>query len=87
MLACKEFLQENDVVDYLRSDFLHSAQVAIGDKSVFRVALSGGKTPVPFFQSMAKTAARLGTKNVGAGYGGHFRAVQGFRYLGAAPCA
>lgn len=56
MLACKEFLQENDVVDYLRSDFLHSAQVAISDKSVFRVALSGGKTPVPFFQSMAKTA-------------------------------
>ena len=46
-----------------------------------------GESKARSLQSMAKTAARLGTKNVGAGYGGHFRAVQGFRYLGAAPCA
>ena len=46
-----------------------------------------GESKARSLQCMAKTAARLGTKNVGAGYGGHFRAVQGFRYLGAAPCA
>ena len=27
-----------------------------------------------------------GTGNTGTGYGGHFRAVQGFRYLGEQPC-
>ena len=36
--------------------------------------------------SMAASRQRLGGKQVGAGYGGHFRAVQGFRYLGDAPC-
>ncbi len=38
-------------------------------------------------QSIARTHARNGTKDMGSGYGGHFRAVQGFRYLGDAPCA
>ena len=37
-----------------------------------------------------RTAGRAGgadgTTATGAGYGGHFRAVQGFRYLGAPPC-
>lgn len=37
--------------------------------------------------SMRLSAARNGTRNTGAGYGGHFRAVQGFRYLGEQPCA
>lgn len=46
-----------------------------------------GESKARSLQSMAKSAARLGTKSSGAGYGGHFRAVQGFRYLGAAPCA
>lgn len=46
-----------------------------------------GESKLRSLQSMAKSAARLGTKSPGAGYGGHFRAVQGFRYLGAAPCA
>lgn len=32
--------------------------------------------------SIAKSAAKLGFVNPKAGYGGHFRAVQGFRYLG-----
>lgn len=32
--------------------------------------------------SIAKSAAKLGFENPKAGYGGHFRAVQGFRYLG-----
>ena len=35
---------------------------------------------------MQLSAARNGTRNTGTGYGGHFRAVQGFRYLGEQPC-
>ncbi|MDR3015172.1 MAG: GNAT family N-acetyltransferase [Delftia acidovorans] len=39
--------------------------------------------------SLAASAIRNGTQSRGAGYGGHFRAVQGFRYLGPedAACA
>ncbi|MDA8449856.1 GNAT family N-acetyltransferase [Acidovorax sp. GBBC 3332] len=37
--------------------------------------------------SMLQSASRNGLNLVGAGYGGHFRAVQGFRYLGVPPCA
>ena len=37
--------------------------------------------------SIAKSQAKWGGGNRGAGYGGHFRAVQGFRYLGESPCA
>ncbi len=33
-------------------------------------------------ESMARAAARGRMAFTGAGYGGHFRAVQGFRYLG-----
>ncbi|WP_127807130.1 ABC transporter ATP-binding protein [Hydrogenophaga sp. NH-16] len=36
--------------------------------------------------SVAKSASRHGFKNPTAGYGGHFRAVQGFRYLGEPVC-
>lgn len=37
--------------------------------------------------SVQRSALKNGTKPPGAtGYGGHFRAVQGFRYLGEAPC-
>ena len=32
------------------------------------------------------TFTRDGDHFTGAGYGGHFRAVQGFRYLGDATC-
>lgn len=35
--------------------------------------------------SIAKSAAQHGWANPKAGYGGHFRAVQGFRYLGEPP--
>ncbi|WP_325436893.1 hypothetical protein [Pseudomonas nitroreducens] len=35
--------------------------------------------------TIAQSSARLGWSG-GGGYGGHFRAVQGFRYLGEAPC-
>ena len=37
--------------------------------------------------SLKASAARKGVKHEGGGYGGHFRAVQGFRYLGEPPCA
>ncbi len=38
--------------------------------------------------SINRSATRKGTQSHGGGYGGHFRAVQGFRYLGVrgAPC-
>ncbi len=37
--------------------------------------------------SMRKSSQAQGKPAVGHGYGGHWRAVQGFRYLGEAPCA
>lgn len=37
--------------------------------------------------SVAKSAAKNGFQSPGAGYGGHFRAVQGFRYIGAPEAA
>lgn len=38
--------------------------------------------------SVRRSALKAGAKDRGcAGYGGHFRAVQGFRYLGEAACA
>lgn len=37
--------------------------------------------------SLQASAARKGVRHEGGGYGGHFRAVQGFRYLGAPACA
>ena len=37
--------------------------------------------------SLAKSAAKSGGSARAAGYGGHFRAVQGFRYLGGGSCA
>lgn len=36
--------------------------------------------------SVAASAARRGFQSTASGYGGHFRAVQGFRYLGAPAC-
>jgi len=39
-------------------------------------------------ESVHRSALKAGVKGPGcAGYGGHFRAVQGFRYLGEAACA
>jgi len=35
-------------------------------------------------QSVRRSAIRKGQESVSSGYGGHFRAVQGFRYLGDA---
>jgi hypothetical protein len=33
-------------------------------------------------KSLAKSAKEKGYKNVNSGYGGHFRAIQGFKYIG-----
>lgn len=46
-----------------------------------------GESKVRSMASMAKSDAAAGRKATPKGYGGHFRAVQGFRYLGDAPCA
>ena len=45
-------------------------------------ALCGG-SKARCVQSLAKSAAKKGKRAAGSGFGGHFRAVQGFRYLGA----
>jgi hypothetical protein len=45
-----------------------------------------GESKVRSMTSMAKSDAAAGRKATPKGYGGHFRAVQGFRYLGDAPC-
>lgn len=46
-----------------------------------------GESKVRSMARMAKSDAAAGRKGTPKGYGGHFRAVQGFRYLGDAPCA
>lgn len=46
-----------------------------------------GENKVRCLESLAKSRERTGMTSTGSGYGGHFRAVQGFRYLGEAPCA
>jgi ABC-type ATPase with predicted acetyltransferase domain len=45
-----------------------------------------GESKARSMASMAKSDAAAGRKATPKGYGGHFRAVQGFRYLGDAPC-
>lgn len=45
-----------------------------------------GSNRVRCTDSIQKSAKKLGFSG-GGGYGGHFRAVQGFRYLGAPACA
>lgn len=42
-----------------------------------------GESKTRSLASMRQSAERNGARSTGAGYGGHFRAVQGFRYLGA----
>ncbi len=46
-----------------------------------------GQSKTRSLATMRSSAERNGATSTGAGYGGHFRAVQGFRYLGEAPCA
>lgn len=41
-----------------------------------------GENKMRCAQSMDKSSAKKGKPKAGSGYGGHFRAVQGFRYLG-----
>lgn len=50
-------------------------------------AVLTGQSKTRSLASMRSSAERNGTASTGAGYGGHFRAVQGFRYLGEMPCA
>ncbi len=45
-----------------------------------------GESKVRSTASMLVSAERLGVKGCGTGFGGHFRAVQGFRYLGEPVC-
>lgn len=46
-----------------------------------------GDNKVRCIETMRRSAERSGRTNAaGSGYGGHFRAVQGFRYLGEPPC-
>lgn len=45
-----------------------------------------GESKVRSTASMQATADRQGVKGCGTGFGGHFRAVQGFRYLGEPLC-
>lgn len=41
-----------------------------------------GENKIRCAQSMDKSSVKKGKSKAGSGYGGHFRAVQGFRYLG-----
>ena len=50
-------------------------------------AVLTGQSKTRSLASMRSSAERNGTASTGTGYGGHFRAVQGFRYLGEMPCA
>ncbi|CAB3911471.1 hypothetical protein LMG3410_04854 [Achromobacter aegrifaciens] len=46
-----------------------------------------GESKARCTESLRLSAARKGQQTAGSGYGGHFRAVQGFRYLGEPTCA
>ncbi len=50
-------------------------------------AMLTGQSKTRSLASMRSSAERNGATSTGTGYGGHFRAVQGFRYLGEKPCA
>ena len=50
-------------------------------------AVLTGQSKTRSLACMRSSAERNGTASTGTGYGGHFRAVQGFRYLGEMPCA
>ena len=41
-----------------------------------------GDNKVRSNKSLTKSARKKGTKQINSGYGGHFRAVQGFKYIG-----
>ncbi|SNS21818.1 hypothetical protein SAMN04488503_3237 [Humidesulfovibrio mexicanus] len=43
-----------------------------------------GESKARCIENLRKSAVRYGYTNAGSGFGGHFRAVQGFRYLGEA---
>lgn len=45
-------------------------------------AMLCGQSKARSAASLAASAARAGRRSAGSGFGGHFRAVQGFRYLG-----
>ena len=45
-------------------------------------AVTHGGSKARSARSIKKSLAKAGTQNVGTGYGGHFRAVQGFKYIG-----
>lgn len=47
-------------------------------------AVTHGGSKARSARSMKKSQAKAGTSTVGSGYGGHFRAVQGFKYIGPA---
>ena len=41
-----------------------------------------GDSKVRNYKSLVKSASKKGNKAIGSGFGGHFRAVQGFKYIG-----
>ena len=43
-----------------------------------------GDNKIKSYKSHAKSAEKQGKKHLGGGFGGHFRAVQGFKYIGGA---
>ena len=43
-----------------------------------------GGNKVRSFKSHSKSAKKKGKEHIGGGFGGHFRAIQGFKYIGGA---
>jgi 6-phosphogluconolactonase len=54
-----EVLNSTSFVTDAAGLILHSARLAIAERGIFRIALSGGRTPVPVYQQWAATAGDL----------------------------
>ena len=53
------FEREEDIVGFLIEHWAEVSQAAIGEKGFFVAALSGGNTPIPFYQKMAEPGEEI----------------------------
>ena len=58
-LSIQKFVSDEELFQSLTDDFFRKAELSIQTHGKFRVALSGGSSPVPFFESLATNASRL----------------------------
>lgn len=92
--VCQQWLDGQNRYDRPMPTLFHTSHPGLASalrRSQKWTQVSGsliGSSKARSIASMERSAFNAGRAKVkAAGYGGHFRAVQGFRYLGEAPCA